>query len=70
MSQLDEGSRVLSGIESRERIEGGEREKRLKHVYVGSSQSSPELGMPPLSLARKQHPGCIQGGPYASWFFV
>lgn len=41
MSQLDVSSRVLGGIESRERITGGEREKRLRHVYVGSSQCSP-----------------------------
>lgn len=41
MSQVDVSSRVLGGIESRERITGGEREKRLTHVYVCSSQWLP-----------------------------
>lgn len=40
MNQLDEGSCVLSEMESGEKVTGGEREKHLKHVNVGSSQSS------------------------------
>lgn len=40
MNQLEEGSCVLGGMESGEKITGEEREKRLKHVNVGSSQSS------------------------------
>lgn len=63
MNQLDGGSRVLGGIESRERITGGERERqRLKHFLMGSSQSLPVAwdATTQLSQSRKQHPGCIQ----------
>lgn len=62
-SQLDGGSRVLGGLESKERIMGGERERKcLEHFLLGSSQSSPVAwdATTRLNQSRKQHPGCIK----------
>lgn len=66
MSQLDGGSRVLGGLESKERFMGGEREKasqasshRLQPVYASS------LGCHHSAKSIQQHPG-----PDTSWLFL
>lgn len=54
---------MLGGLESKERIMGGGRErKRLEHFLLGSSQSSPVAwdATTQLNQSREQHPGCIK----------
>lgn len=69
MSQLDVSSRVLGGIESRERITGGEREKLLNHVYPVSVDWDATTQLSQLQkTASRLYPR--RPGPDSSWFFL
>lgn len=74
MSQLDVSSRVLGGKAEREKITGGEREKRLQHADVGSSQCSPVAWDATTQLSQVQKTASRlyprQPGPDSSWFFL